>query len=140
MIKKKKMNKYERLRLLRLKKKFLDIRLLRSIAHFNMDPKNLIKIQSRSSTIFPCFNNLTVYIHNGRSYLPFEITSDFFGHKFGELVKTRKFLGHKKQAKRLSFSKKVKPIEKAYQNTRETSSLIQNLLKKKEYIEEDIEE
>jgi small subunit ribosomal protein S19 len=133
---KKKINKYERLRILRLKKKYLDIRLLGSIAKHNMDSKNIIKIQSRSSTIFPCFNKLTVHIHNGRDYLPFVITSDYIGNKFGELVKTRKFIAHKKQGKRLSFSKKLKSSKKAFENTREMSSLMQNLVKKMNYIEE----
>ena len=40
------------------------------------------------------------------------------GHKFGEFVYTRKFLGHKKQNKKLVFKKKLPIIESAFKSFR----------------------
>jgi ribosomal protein S19 len=130
------LNKYQRLRLISLKKKYIDINLLNNVNNFHSDSTNKFKIktQSRASAIFPCFNKLTVYIHNGKKYAPFEINSDFFGHKFGELAITRKFLRHKKETKRLVFPKKSIVKEKSFKHTRLNSFSFESLLKKGEFL------
>jgi small subunit ribosomal protein S19 len=130
------LNKFQRLRIRRLKTKYIDINLLKNVNNYFLDSKKMFKIktQSRASAILPCFNKLTVYIYNGKKYIPFEINSDFFGHKFGELAKTRTFIIHKKQTKRLVFTKKTIVKEQSFKHTRLNSVYFDILLKKNEYL------
>lgn len=51
--------------------------------------QNPIKIWSRSSTIFPSFLGRSVLVHNGRTFIPVEISSNHIGHKFGEFAHTK---------------------------------------------------
>lgn len=57
--------------------------------------KQVIKVWSRSSTIYPDFIGHTLAIHDGRKHVPIYITEDMVGHKLGEFVPTRTFKGHK---------------------------------------------
>lgn len=59
------------------------------------DDKQVIKVWSRSSTIFPEFIGHTLAIHDGRKHVPIYITEDMVGHKLGEFVPTRTFKGHR---------------------------------------------
>ena len=59
------------------------------------DDKQVIKVWSRSSTIYPEFIGHTLAIHDGRKHVPIYITEDMVGHKLGEFVPTRTFKGHK---------------------------------------------
>jgi len=95
-------------RLERLHKKYIDPRLLESVKKYHMDPKlNPIKTMSRSSTILPGFKGLIVNVYNGKKFIPFPVGPEHFGHKYGEYIYTRRFLGHKKQGKKLMFKKKL---------------------------------
>ncbi len=119
-------------RLLRLRKKFVDLNLIKSVKTYYSDSnlKLNIKTQSRSSTILPCFVDLIIYVYNGKKYIPLLITKDFLGHKFGEFILTRKFLGHKKDGKKLSFKKKLITPSKPYKHAR-VRPLIKNIFNKK---------
>ena len=57
--------------------------------------KTVIKVWSRSSTIFPEFVGHTIAVHDGRKHVPVYVTEDMVGHKLGEFVPTRTFKGHK---------------------------------------------
>lgn len=57
--------------------------------------KQVIKVWSRASTIYPEFIGHTLAIHDGRKHVPIYITEDMVGHKLGEFVPTRTFKGHK---------------------------------------------
>lgn len=61
-----------------------------------------IKTYSRSSTIIPKMIGLTIYVHNGKEFIPVFIKEDMIGHKLGEFAFTRKFTKHSgdKQAQR----------------------------------------
>jgi len=48
-----------------------------------------IKIFARNSTITPKCVGFKFLIHNGKSFLPLEVTSNMIGHKFGEFSFTR---------------------------------------------------
>jgi small subunit ribosomal protein S19 len=76
------MNKFQRKRIERLKTKYVHFDLLNSVNTFFSDSKKqyLIKTKNRSSTILPCFVNLTVYVYNGKKYLPFYVIKDYLGH------------------------------------------------------------
>jgi ribosomal protein S19 len=48
-----------------------------------------VKILNRSSLITPNCVGFKFSIHNGKSFLPLEVTSAMVGHKFGEFSFTR---------------------------------------------------
>ncbi|MEQ1782804.1 MAG: 30S ribosomal protein S19 [Hyphomonadaceae bacterium] len=53
-----------------------------------------IKTWSRRSTILPDFIGLTFQVHNGKSFVPVNVSEEMVGHKFGEFAPTRNFPGH----------------------------------------------
>jgi small subunit ribosomal protein S19 len=53
-----------------------------------------IKTWSRRSTILPDFIGLTFQVHNGKSFVPVNVSEEMVGHKFGEFAPTRSFHGH----------------------------------------------
>ncbi len=70
--------------------------LLKKVQEMNKNnEKKVIKVWSRSSTIFPEFMGHTIAVHDGRKHVPVYVTEDMVGHKLGEFVPTRTFRGHK---------------------------------------------
>ena len=70
--------------------------LLKKVQEMNKNnDKTVIKVWSRSSTIFPEFVGHTIAVHDGRKHVPVYVTEDMVGHKLGEFVPTRTFKGHK---------------------------------------------
>ena len=61
-----------------------------------------IKTWSRRSTILPDFIGLTFQVHNGKQFVPVNVSEEMVGHKFGEFAPTRTYYGHgaDKKAKR----------------------------------------
>ena len=61
-----------------------------------------IKTWSRRSTIMPDFVGVTFAVHNGKKFIPVQVSENMVGHKFGEFSPTRTFTGHgaDKKAKR----------------------------------------
>ena len=49
-----------------------------------------IRTNARSATILPQFIGLKFQIHNGKEYMPLEVTEDMVGRKLGEFAPTRK--------------------------------------------------
>ena len=56
--------------------------------------KEVIKTWSRRSTILPEFIGLSFAVHNGKKFIPVNVTEDMVGHKLGEFSPTRTFFGH----------------------------------------------
>lgn len=56
--------------------------------------KKVLKVWSRSSTIFPQMTGHTIAVHDGKKHVPVYITEDMIGHKLGEFAPTRTFRGH----------------------------------------------
>ncbi len=56
--------------------------------------KKVIKTWSRRSVIIPDAVGMTFAVHNGQKFIPVYVTENMIGHKFGEFVPTRKFVGH----------------------------------------------
>ena len=54
-----------------------------------------IKTWSRRSTVLPDMIGLTFNVHNGRNFVPVNITENHVGYKLGEFAPTRTFKGHK---------------------------------------------
>lgn len=61
-----------------------------------------IKTYSRRSTIISLMLGKTIFVHNGKVFLPVHISEDKIGHKLGEFALTRTFKKHSgdKQAQR----------------------------------------
>lgn len=69
--------------------------LLKKIDEMNKKgEKRVIKVWTRSSTIFPSMIGHTIAVHDGRRHIPVYITEDMVGHKLGEFALTRTFRGH----------------------------------------------
>lgn len=64
--------------------------------------EKMVEYISRNSEITPNFLGLTFKIHNGQNYFEVKVSSDMFGHKFGEFAFTRKkFVFKKKKLKKV---------------------------------------
>ena len=59
-----------------------------------------IKTWSRRSTILPDMIGLTFNVHNGRNFVPVNVTENHVGYKLGEFAPTRTFKGHKGSVQR----------------------------------------
>ncbi|MBN1783985.1 MAG: 30S ribosomal protein S19 [Alphaproteobacteria bacterium] len=53
-----------------------------------------IKTWSRSSTILPMMEGLTMAVYNGNKFVPVLVVADMVGHKLGEFAPTRTYYGH----------------------------------------------
>ena len=74
---------------------FVDSHLLKKVKQAGEQNKNtVIKTWSRRSTILPEFVGVNFAVHNGKRFIPVNVTEDMVGHKFGEFSPTRTFNGH----------------------------------------------
>ena len=74
---------------------FVDDYVMKRVKEMNESgKKEVIKVYSRRSTIYPEFIGHTFAVHNGKEFIPVYVTEDMVGHKLGEFVLTRKFGGH----------------------------------------------
>ena len=55
-----------------------------------------IRTHQRDLIIAPEMVGMKLHIHNGRSFLPIEVTGEMLGHKFGEFAPTRAKTKHGK--------------------------------------------
>ena len=89
---------------------FVDGHLLKKVQKASDSSRNeVIKTWSRRSTILPEFIGLSFAVHNGKKFIPVNITEDMVGHKLGEFSPTRTFFGHTpadKKAKPATTEKK----------------------------------
>ena len=74
---------------------FVDGYVMKKVNEMNKSgKKEVIKVFSRRSTIYPEFVGHTFGVHNGRAFIPVYVTEDMVGHKLGEFSPTRTFGGH----------------------------------------------
>ena len=74
---------------------FVDSHLLKKAKTSSESNRNdVIKTWSRRSTILPEFVGLSFSVHNGKRFIPVNVSEDMVGHKFGEFSPTRTFHGH----------------------------------------------
>lgn len=77
---------------------FIDEHLRKKVENVNKSgKKEVVKTWSRRSTIYPDFIGHTFAVHNGKEFIPVYVTEEMVGHKLGEFVPTRKFIGHGNQ-------------------------------------------
>lgn len=75
---------------------YISYELLKKVRDENMRKKQ-IQTYSRRSTVFPDFVGKTIYVHNGKSFVPVVITENMVGKKLGEFALTRKLPKHSVQ-------------------------------------------
>ena len=74
---------------------FVDSHLLKKAKASTVSSRNnVIKTWSRRSTILPEFVGLSFSVHNGKRFIPVNVSEDMVGHKLGEFSPTRTFHGH----------------------------------------------
>jgi|TARA_B100000780_G_scaffold196960_1_gene139104 small subunit ribosomal protein S19 len=74
---------------------FVDGHLLKKVQKASETSRNeVIKTWSRRSTILPEFIGLSFAVHNGKKFIPVNVSEDMVGHKLGEFSPTRTFNGH----------------------------------------------
>ena len=74
---------------------FVDGHLLKKVQKASDSSRNeVIKTWSRRSTILHEFIGLSFAVHNGKKFIPVNVTEDMVGHKLGEFSPTRTFFGH----------------------------------------------
>ncbi len=75
---------------------FVDNHLMKKVlAAQETGNKKPIKTWSRRSMILPDMIGLTFTVHNGRNFVPVNVTENHVGYKLGEFAPTRTFKGHK---------------------------------------------
>ena len=53
-----------------------------------------IRVHDRSIIIVPALVGLKIFVHNGKDFVPLDITEEMIGHRLGEFVPTRKRIAH----------------------------------------------
>ncbi|HDZ54425.1 MAG TPA: 30S ribosomal protein S19 [Candidatus Nealsonbacteria bacterium] len=70
---------------------YIDQKLLKKL---KPGSKIIIKTWARACTITPEMIGFTFGVHNGREFIPVQVTDDMVGHKLGEFSPTTKFVRH----------------------------------------------
>ena len=73
---------------------YIDQGLLEKIKKVKKEDKIIIKTYSRSCTIVPEMVGYIFGVHNGKEFIPVQVTEDMVGHKLGEFAQTTKFQRH----------------------------------------------
>jgi small subunit ribosomal protein S19 len=82
---------------------FIDAHLMKKVIKaVETKDRKPIKTWSRRSTVLPDMIGLSFNVHNGRNFVPVNITENHVGYKLGEFAPTRTYRGHvaDKKAKR----------------------------------------
>ena len=75
---------------------FVDAHLIKKVMKaIESGDKKPIKTWSRRSMVLPDMIGLTFTVHNGRNFVPVNVTENYVGYKLGEFAPTRTFKGHK---------------------------------------------
>ena len=65
-------------------------------ANIKVSKNKPIRTHSRNLVIVPQMIGMKIFIYNGNTFVPSEITGEMLGHKFGELAPTRARIKHSK--------------------------------------------
>lgn len=80
---------------------FADLHLIDKVQKaIAVNDKKPIKTWSRRSTILPDMIGIIFNVHNGRNFVPVNVTENHVGYKLGEFAPTRTFKGHKGSVQR----------------------------------------
>ncbi|HNZ83748.1 MAG TPA: 30S ribosomal protein S19 [Candidatus Pacearchaeota archaeon] len=73
---------------------FIDEKLLKKVLDKKAGDKTIIKTWSRDCTIVPEMVGYIFGVHNGKEFIPVNVTEEMVGHKLGEFSHTTKFVKH----------------------------------------------
>jgi small subunit ribosomal protein S19 len=73
---------------------FVDPNILKKISKHKQGDKTVIKTWSRACSITPEMVGFVFGVHNGKEFIPVNVTENMVGHKLGEFSPTRKFVNH----------------------------------------------
>jgi small subunit ribosomal protein S19 len=68
--------------------------------------KKSIRTHTRDLVIVPELVGMRLQVYNGRDFIPFDVTFEMLGHKFGEFAQTRARARHVKDDKNKKKAKK----------------------------------
>lgn len=68
--------------------------LLRKVKRAKGGENVMIKTHAREAVILPIMVGLTIYVHNGKEFVPVEIKPEMIGHRLGEFAITCKEVKH----------------------------------------------
>ena len=66
------------------------------LAKKKIENKKAIRTHARDIIIVPQMIGMKISVYNGQNFLPFEVTGEMLGHKFGEFSLTRAKIKHSK--------------------------------------------
>lgn len=93
---------------------YVDEKLLKKVGRANPDDGAAIKTWARNSQISPEMVGYTFGVHNGKDFIPVQVTEEMVGHRLGEFSPTKKFIRHGgKMQKELEQKKKESEIAAA---------------------------
>ena len=93
---------------------YVDPKLLKKIEGKTPADAGVVKTWSRDCQISPEMVGFKFAVHNGRTHVEILISEDMVGHRLGEFVPTKKFLGHGgKMQKELDQAKRESEIAAA---------------------------
>jgi small subunit ribosomal protein S19 len=93
---------------------YVDPKLLKKIEGKTPAETGVVKTWARNSQISPDMVGFKFGVHNGKTHVELLITEDMVGHRFGEFVSTKKFIGHGgKMQKELDQAKRESEIAAA---------------------------
>lgn len=73
---------------------YVDARLAKKIAATKQGDRQAIKTWFRSAIITPEMVGFAFGVHNGKQFVPVQVSEDMVGHKLGEFSPTTKFSRH----------------------------------------------
>jgi len=99
---------------------YIDQKLLEKVKKIGKpDPKIIIKTWARDCTISPEMIGFTFSVHNGREFIPVQVTEEMVGHRLGEFAPTTKFVRHGGKIQR---ELEAKVAEKETEKIKQTES------------------
>lgn len=73
---------------------YIDEKLVKKVLAKKAGDKTIIKTWSRDCTILPEMVGFIFGVHNGKEFIPVNVTEEMVGHKLGEFSNTTKFVKH----------------------------------------------
>jgi small subunit ribosomal protein S19 len=73
---------------------YIDAKLLKKLEKIKPGSGTVVKTWARRSTISPEMVGHSFGVHNGKDFLPVNVSEEMVGHKLGEFSPTRKFNRH----------------------------------------------
>ena len=99
------------LRGLTLQQRILLEKIRRAREEMKRGKKVVIRTHVRNMIILPEMVGLTIHVHNGKDFVPVEITPEMIGHYLGEFALTRKEVKHSAPGVGATRSSKFLPLK-----------------------------